>query len=122
MCYWKYITPQAGGKAHGDTDRETQHVVTLIVTVTFDILPVKREKANQYCHSQLQIKLALLLLPPCSFFGAIQSAVAVTNASQSIVGEISELTSGMFFFSLSLPSLCFFPPKWTGSEAMEQNT
>lgn len=43
------------------------------------------------------------------FFWAIQSAVAVTNASQSIVGEISELTSGMFFFFLSLsPPFVFF--------------
>lgn len=33
------------------------------------ILSVKKEKANQYCHSQLQIKLSLLLLPPCSFLG-----------------------------------------------------
>lgn len=40
---------------------------------------------------------------PCFYclhvlFWAIQSAVTVTNASQSIAGEISELTSGMFFF------------------------
>lgn len=51
-------------------------------------------------------------------FGAIQSAVTVTNASQSIVGEITELTSGVFFPPLPL----FLPPKWTGSEAMEQST
>lgn len=92
--------------------------------ITFDSeslsRPVKKEKANQYCHSQLQIKPTLLLLLPCSFFWAIQSAVTVTNASESIAGEISELTSGMgFFFSLSP---LFFPPKWARSEAMEQNT
>lgn len=29
----------------------------------------KKGKANQYCHSQLQIKLSLLLLPLCSFSG-----------------------------------------------------
>lgn len=47
--------------------------LTVIVPITSDSeslsCPVKREKANQYCHSQLQIKLFLLLLPPCSFLG-----------------------------------------------------
>lgn len=83
MCYRKYITPQTGEKADTDKDmekserqeerQEKQHVVTVIVPITFDSesqsCPVKKEKANQYCHSQLQIKLSLLLLPPCSFLG-----------------------------------------------------
>lgn len=56
-----------------EPENRREHVVTVIVHIIFvpDSLPgpVKTEKANQYCHSQLQIKLSLLLLPPCSFFG-----------------------------------------------------
>lgn len=82
MCYWKCVTAQT---EEADTDKdmgkewkteerqEKQHVVTVIVPITFDSeslsCPVNKEKANQYCHSQLQIKLCLLLLPPCSFLG-----------------------------------------------------
>lgn len=80
------------------------------------------KEANQYCHLQLQIKHHPLLLPPCFccclfflvvFFGAIQSAVTVTNASQSIAGEISKLTTRvsrlLFFFSSSSSSSCPTP-------------
>lgn len=60
-----------------------------------------------YCHSVF----AGVFFFSC-FFGAIQSAVTVTNASQSIAGEISKLTTRMsrlvfFFFLLLFP---FFLP------------
>ena len=103
-------------------DNKKRHVVTVLVPITFDseslsCLSKKKRQINIVIHN-------FRLNSPCFYclhvlFWAIQSAVTVTNASQSIVGEISELTSGMFFFP-SLP--LFFPPKWTGSEAMEQNT
>lgn len=52
---------------------------------------VENETANQYCHSQLQMKLFLLFFTVAVFFfRAIQTAVTVTNASQSIVGGISK--------------------------------
>lgn len=81
MCYWKYVTPQTKSRyreRHGkewkaEGRQEKQHVVTVIVPITSDSeslsSPVKKVKANQYCHSQLQIKLSLLLLPLCSFLG-----------------------------------------------------
>lgn len=78
MCYWKSITPGRGKGADTAEQRKTerqdkQPVVTVIVAITFDskslFCSVRKEKANQYCHSQLQIKLSLLLLPLCSFLG-----------------------------------------------------
>lgn len=69
------------------------------------ILSVKKEKANQYCHSQLQIKLSLLLLPPCSFLG--HSICRNSDKRISIDcwwDQRINKWSGVFFS----PSLCFF--------------
>lgn len=93
--------------------QEKWNVTTVIVPITFHSeslsCPVKKEKANQYCHSQLQIKPTFYCFHVLFFFfwggeGGVQSAVTVTNASESIVGEISELTSGMLFFPSPLCS------------------
>lgn len=118
MCYRKHITPQTDEKADTDKDmekserqeerQEKQHVVTVIVPITFDSeslsCPVKKEKANQYCHSQLQIKLSLLLLPPCSFLGHS----ICRNSDKRISIDCwwdQRINKWNVFFS---PSLCFF--------------
>ena len=75
------------------------------------ILPChKKAEANQYCHSQLQIKLPSLLLPPCSFVGHSMCR----NSDKRIPIDcwwdqrINKWKFLLFFFP---PSLClsFFP-------------
>lgn len=72
------------------------------------ILPVKKAKANQYCHSQLQIKLSLFLLPPCSFLGHSICRNSDKPISIDCWWDQGELTSGVFCFFFLPPSLCFF--------------
>lgn len=72
-----------------------------LIRSRYPALSKKKRQINIVIHN-------FRLNPPCFycfhvlFFWAIQSAVTVTNASESIAGEISELTSGMLFF-FSLP-------------------
>lgn len=94
--------------------KKNKHVVTVIVSITFDseslsCLSKRKRQINIVIHN-------FRLNSPCFnclhvLFWAIQSAVTVTNASQSIVGEISELTSGVGFF---------FPPPFVSSSKMDR--
>lgn len=87
---------------------EKQHVVTVMVPITSD-----SELLSCLSKRKRQINIVIRnfrLNSTCFYclhvlFWAIQSAVTVTNASQSIVGEISELTSGVFSPPLPSPPL-----------------
>lgn len=118
MCYRKiyHTTDKRNsryGQRHGKAEKreEKQHVVTVIIPITFDSespsCPVKREKANQYCHSQLQIKLSLLLLPLCSFLGHSICRNSDKHISIDCWWD-QRINKWNAFFFLFLPSLCFF--------------
>ena len=123
MCYWKHVTPQTERrqthrrktrkreKDEAETE-EKRHVSTVIVPITWDseslFCPVtkKQRQINIVIHNSRLNSPHFYCLHVLLW--AIRCAVTVTNASQSIVGEISELTSGIFFFFALPLSFSFF--------------
>lgn len=135
---------------------DKQRVVTVMVPIPSDshLLPCLSKRGGGGKKRQINIVIRSFRLNTTHFyclcvfrwclyffciFRAIQSASTVTNASQSIVGEISKLTTRVsrlvfFFFFVFLPhpniNTATSPPmpppaptpKWTASEAMEQST
>jgi len=104
MCYRKCIT-QEKKQIQSERQRRNQinsmlwqlHSPLFLILSLFLVLSKKERQINIVIHNFRLNSPCFYCL--CVLFRAIQSAVTVTNTSQSIAGEISELTSGMFFSS-----------------------
>ena len=78
----------------------------------------KKKKANQYCHSQLQIKLFVFSHLRALSVGLKEPQPHLNRWRGQISGI--ERERGWVFFLVS--SFFFISPKWPRTEAMKQNT